>query len=408
VNRSTTSCPPSCHRRAPRSPSVGLACLIHVLHLITGLGIGGAEAMLVKLVTRMDRAHFHNRVVSLLPPGPLAEPLAAAGISVDSLGMRRGLPSPGAFLKLRGLVRQDGLDLIQTWLYHADLLGTLAAASRRNLALAWNVRCSLMDMSDYNWLSRGVRALLAGLSTRPDAVVVNSRAGMAAHARLGYHPRRWELIPNGFDTEQFAPRPEARTRLRAELGLPPDALAIGLPARFDPMKDHASFLTAAVSVSRCLPAARFVLIGRGLDSANAALTPLLASAELAERVLLLGERDDMPNVLNALDVAVLSSAYGEGFPNALGEAMACGVPCVTTDVGDAASLVGDTGRTVPARSPGALAQAIVDLCEVNAECRAALGRRARQRVADRYSLSAITRQYEDLYQDLLGRRNAVP
>ncbi|MEI7606934.1 MAG: glycosyltransferase [Rhodospirillaceae bacterium] len=378
--------------------------MLTVAHLITTLERGGAEAMLTKLAKAHAGQGVRPLVISLTGPGIYGPELEAAGIPVWSLGLRRGVPEPGALLKLVGILRREKPDLLQSWLYHADLLALLAAPLAGVRRLAWNIRCSDMDMRRYSRLSRWLVALLARLSPLPDAVLVNSEAGRLLHHELGYRPKRWETIANGFDITRFRPDPEARRAVRAELGLPDDALAVGLIARFDPMKDHASFLAAAERVARRHPRARFVLAGLGIEPANPAFAAA-SSGALAGRASLLGPRADIPHLLAALDVGCLSSAFGEGFPNVIGEAMACGLPCVATDVGDSGRIIADTGRVVPPANPAALAEALDDLLDLPDDERRRLGAAARQRIEEHYALAIIAGRYLDLYRELTGVRD---
>jgi len=245
--------------------------------------------------------------------------------------------------------------------------------------------------------------LLARLSASPDAVLVNSAAAQRAHEELGYHPKRWAMIPNGFDVARFQPDIAAGPRRRRDLGLPGDAFLIGLPARFDPMKDHATFLAAAALFAARCGVARFLLMGRGVARGNTALERMIAARGLGERVLLLGERADMAELLPGLDVATLSSAFGESFPNVVGEAMACGVPVAATAVGDVGEIVGATGIVVPPGDAAALAGAWQRLYEAGEAERRRLGAAARQRVVSNYALPAIARRYETLYEDIVSR-----
>ncbi|MDR3517600.1 MAG: glycosyltransferase [Azospirillaceae bacterium] len=374
---------------------------ITIAHLITGLESGGAEAMLARLVSAMDGRRFRNVVICMTHPGPLADTIVAGGIPVYSLGLRRGRADPRALVKLVATLRREAPMVLQTWLYHADLLGALAAPLAGVARLAWNLRCSNMDMRQYGRVSRLLPSILARLSRLPDAVMVNSEAGLGAHARHGYRPRRWEVIPNGFDVDRFRPDPDAAMQLRATLGLPFDCVLIGLPARFDPMKDHATFLAAAGELAQEVPNVRFLLVGRGAEPGIPALDALIALYGLAGRVVMLGERHDMDRILPALDIVALSSAFGEGFPNVLGEAMACGVPCATTDVGDAARIVGRLGRVVPPRSPSALAAAWRSILQLGPDGRRQLGETARRHIEESYALPAIVRRYENFYVDLV-------
>jgi len=258
-------------------------------------------------------------------------------------------------------------------------------------------------MSCYSRLSAVLLRALARLSGWPDVVVANSKVGKAFHESLGYHPRRWAVIPNGFDVKRYRPDREARVRVRRELGCDPDTPLIGLIARYDPMKDHATFLRAASLLLRRQARARFALAGRGAEAENAVLAKTIKALGLGSAVHLLGERSDIPKIMAALDLLSMSSAFGEGSPNVVGEAMACGVPCVVTDVGDAARIVGETGKVVPPRSPEALADAWLALLALSADERARLGVAARRRIETSFALSEIVVQYEDLSEGLAAR-----
>ncbi len=372
---------------------------IKVLHVITSLDVGGAEMVLFHLVKNMDAARFENQVVSLISPGKVGEKIRALGLPVFSLEVRSGHPDPGSLFKLSGLLRRESPDMVQTWLYHADLLGLLAAR-KAGMPVVWNIRASNMDMSHYRRLSNLVLKACILLSGWPQAVIVNSRAGQAFHEDLGYHPRRWVYIPNGIDTEQFQPDPSARVTLRNELELAPDALLIGLIARFDPMKDHENFMLAAGLLAARRPDVHFILAGNRVDPSNPFFGKYLEKDEFRGRLHLLGQRDDMPDLMAALDIASLSS-YGEGFPNTVAEAMSCGTPCVVTDTGDSAYLVEKTGIVVAPKDPQALAEGWRQMITLGIEGRKKLGEAARRRIQKDFQLPEITRQYERLYESLM-------
>ncbi|MBN2140357.1 MAG: glycosyltransferase [Desulfovibrionaceae bacterium] len=372
-----------------------------ILHCITGLDRGGAQIALVRLLSRLDRARFACRVVSLVPGGDLAPELRGLGLELDDLGMRRGRPSARGLLRLIRIIREFKPDLVQTWLYHADLLGLAAAGLAGRVGVVWNLRCSNMDFSRYSRFTAWTVRACALLSGRPRAVLANSESARARHLALGYRPRRFEVIPNGFDLERFRPDPLARAALRGQIAVRPDQTLVGLAARFDPMKDHASFLRAARILAAERPEVRFALCGRGVDRDNAVLRAWIEEAGLADSCSLLGEVRDMPGFFAALDLAV-SSSLGEGFPNAVGEAMACGVPCAVTDAGDSALLVGDTGLVAPPGDPSALAEAMGRLLDLPGPKLRDLGLRARARIRDHYSLAAMASAYEAFYLSLAG------
>lgn len=375
---------------------------IIVAHLITGLQTGGAERMLARLATRTDRERFRSIVVSMTGSGAIGPVIAAAGIEVCSLGMRRGRPTPAGLFRLMRLLRRNRPAIVQTWLYHADLLGLVARSLGLAPHLLWNIRCTETVGT------AGLRRILAASSRLPDAVVVNSETGRRFHEHLRYRPRRWAVIPNGFDTDMLRPDPRARQRGRAELGLADGEVAILLPARYDPMKDHANFFAAAGVIARHRPELRFFLAGSGIDPDNHSLAGEIARQGLGGRAVLLGQRRDLDTLYPAFDLVTLSSAYGEGFPSVLGEAMACGVPCVATDSGDAPEILGDCGIVVPPRRPEALAAGWEELIARGAAGRAELGTQARTRIVARYGLDAIVGRYQALYAEIATRPSVAP
>jgi glycosyltransferase involved in cell wall biosynthesis len=379
--------------------------MIRVLHLITTLEVGGAETSLVRLVTRLDPSRFSCAVVALAGPATLARELDAAGIETHTVSDARGV-GPGALRRLAALVRRFRPDVLQTWLYHADLLGLAVGRALRVPSIGWNVRCADLESRDHPRSLFWLRSLLARLSARPDFVVVNSEAGRSAHEGIGYRPRRWARIPNGIDTEAFAPSAEARHAVRGELGIPPNAPVVGLVARYHPMKDHATFVAACAEVRRHCPELRVLMAGRGVDDGNRVLGAALAAHGLSACTRLLGEVTRPAGLLAALDVSV-SSSYGEAFPNIVAEAMATGVPVVATDAGDSALIVGECGSVVPARDPAALAHAVGRVLSMPPEARRALGCGGRERIVREFSMAAAVARYETLYEEFGQRAGRV-
>jgi len=367
---------------------------IRILHLIAGLNIGGAEQNLSDLVIRMDRQTFQNRVVSMTGNGPIGDKITGHGIPVATLNMRKGWPDPRGILRLFRIIRTFRPDILQTWMYHANLLGLVFAPGRR---LIWSLLCSDLDFKSYGWIYRLTVQAGAYCSKIPHAVIVNSLAGKITHSDLGYRPRTWEIILNGFDTGMIKPDPVARSAIRRELHIPPHAVAIGLIARLDPMKDHRNFFQAAHIVLASHPDVHFILAGRGVDLTNPAIKSLIQGTAFTDHFHLLGERKDIPSILAALDISV-SSSISEGLPTAIGESMAAGLPCVVTDVGDSGRLVADTGSVVARRDPLALADAISRLIAAGPQFRADLGRKARERVLTCFSMDANIKHYENLYR----------
>jgi glycosyltransferase involved in cell wall biosynthesis len=369
------------------------------MHLITTLDVGGTELQLAKLLARIDRLRFQHCVVSLTNVGSVGETIRAQGTPVYALGMSRSVPSVSAVWKFWRLMRSEQPEILQTWLYHADLLGLVVGKLAQVPALAWNIRCSFMDMRNYPKLSELVVRMLSRLSSIPDVVVVNSEAGRKAHVQLGYHPKQFELIPNGFELDRFRPDPTAREWLLKECQFSQDAVIIGLIARYDPMKDHRTFLAAAREVRSRHSCSYFVLCGSLVDKGNASLMRIIKDFGLDQCVRLLGPRNDIPKITAALDIAC-SSSLGEGFCNAIGEAMSCGVPCVVTDVGDSAQLVGTTGKVVPPQNAEAFGKAITELIECGNEGRRIVGLQARARIAEQFDINLMALRYQTIYQSL--------
>ena len=376
--------------------------MISIVHVITGLDTGGAEAALSRIVPRLDRGRFSNAVVSLTDVGARGADLARAGIPVVAIGMRRGVPTPTHVWRLARTIRRFRPSILQTWLPHADLLGTIVGSTLGIPSICWNVRCAELDRSDHPSSLFLILKVLARLSSKPACIVANSVAGREAHIAIGYRPARWELIPNGFDTDVFAPSREVRKAFRARFAIPGDAPLVGLVARFHPMKDHATFIEAASRVARLRPEVHFLMAGKGVDPTNARLMDAVRAKGIAHVTHLVGEIGDPAALFPALDVAV-SSSYSEAFPNVIGEAMACAVPCVVTNVGHSAQIVGETGVVVPPRDATALSAGILQVIAEEPPRRALLGEAARARVIAEFSLDAARKRYEDLYLQLATR-----
>ncbi|WP_187639850.1 glycosyltransferase family 4 protein [Achromobacter insolitus] len=377
---------------------------LRVLHIITGLGQGGAESVLFRLATYPE-ANVEHVVVSLTDEGIYGERLRAAGVAVHVLGMKRGRVSLGGFLALRALVAAERPDAVQTWMYHADLIGGLAARLAGVRAIAWGIRNSGEHLERSSRSARMVLRACALLSGRiPKAIVCAAQKSAERHADKGYDRARMVVIANGYDLSRYAPNAEARSRVRAQWGVPQDVPAIGCVARWDPLKDHANLLRAIAALVRDGRDAglRCVLIGRGMDTDNAELGALVDKLGLRDRLVLAGPSDDVPAAMNGLDLHVLSSC-AEGFPNVVAEAMACGVYCVVTDVGDAAYIVGDAGVVVPPEQPEALARGIeTALREVAARGRERAGEAGRARVLENFDIARMVQSYIAVWRRISG------
>ena len=357
-----------------------------VMHVITSLETGGAERMLERLVLAHRERPVSFHVVSLLPGGAVAERLRAAGIPVTALGMRRGRPDPRGLFRLARLIRRVKPDVVQSWLYHADILATVAllwSGRRRRTKLFWSVRCSSMESAQRSFAPDLARGICVRLSRRADVVVANSHVGRDFHQALGYRPRRFLVIDNGIDTDQFRPDSAARSAVRAELGIADGKALIAMIARLDPVKDYDTFLRAL----EFLPEVSALAVGGGTETLPA-----------RPGLYRLGERRDVARLLPACDV-VVSTSLSEGFPNSVLEAMAAGVPVVATDAGDSRRILGDTGIIVPPVDPGAVAVAVRQLLGESSEARQLRKARARERAIEHFAISRMVEAYDALYRE---------
>ena len=373
-----------------------------IIHVITGLNTGGAEMMLFKVLERLDRQRFSPHVISLTSLGELAPRIAALGIPVEAVGMKPGIPNLLDFFRLVQILKRLNPDVVHTWMYHADLLGGLAARLAGVSAIGWCIRNSNLDKDKTRFSTRAVVGLCASISKWvPSCILSCSEKARQVHVACGYAAEKMVVVPNGFDLTRFKPDNDARLQIRAELGITDQTPLVGLIGRFDPQKNHAGFFEAAGVLHRHMPQVHFVLAGQGIDRDNAALMQAITQAGVLANTHLLGLRSDTPELMAALDV-LASSSYGEAFPNVLGEAMACGVPCVVTDVGDSAYIVGDTGQVVASGDTTGLAAALEELLALPLSEKTVLGERARTRVAAHFEIGKVVQQYEDFYEGLLA------
>ena len=381
--------------------------MITVCHVITGLMSGGAQSVLYKLLSKMDRSRFRSVVIDLQNGGPVRDAIERLGLPVMTLGMRPGWPALRATLRYLRFLRETGPAVIEGWLPHAALLALFGASpfGLRSTPVIWTIHNLVESFGDAKALTRLLIRIGAPLSSRPERIVYNSLQSAVEHERIGYRPDRRALIPIGFDCELFRPNPDARLGLRRELGVDRSTPLVGIVARYDVMKNHALFLAAAEAVAKQLPDAHFVLVGSGVTRETPEFARFSRESALSKRVHFLGERLDMPTVTAAFDVAVLSSVT-ESFPNVIGEAMACGVPCVATDVGDVREIIDGTGFVVPSRDVQALAEAIRAMLSLPEDARRTRGRSARQRIETTYSLARMVREFEELYEAVATTANA--
>lgn len=378
----------------------GQGSSLQVVHIISGLLHGGAETVLQRLATAPGNTVGHT-VVSMTSEGVMGAALRDAGVEVVALDMQGVAGSLRGLWRLYRLLRSRRPDVVQTWMYHADLIGGLVARLAGIRAVAWGVRNSGVSLGESSRSSRVTAWFCARVSGFvPGVIVACARRAAEVHRRWGYQADRVLVVPNGYDLSVWHPDADQRQALRTEWGVPDDAVLIGCVARWNPLKDHGNLLAALALALRSCPQLRCALIGLGMSRDNAELIGLARHYGLLDHLIFLGRRDDVPLLMRALDVHVLSSK-AEGFPNVVSEAMASGAACVVTDVGDAADIVAGHGWVAPPQDAAALGQAIVQAVAAVRDPRWPERRdAARESVARRYSLQTMVHRYETVWRRL--------
>jgi glycosyltransferase involved in cell wall biosynthesis len=376
-----------------------------LLHVITDLDLGGAERALVRLALQLAARGWRQSAISLRRGGTLAGALEVAGVPVESLAFGSG-GTVANVARLRAAARAADPALVQGWMYHGNLAASLAATlGRGRPPVLWNIRQCIPDIAAEKPSTARVIRWNARLSGRPAHIVFNSALGQEQHRELGFATARSSVIPNGFDTGRFRPSPEAHADLRRRLHWPAETPIVGLVGRYHPVKGHADFLEAAAVVHRLRPEVRFVLAGTGVDEANTTLMEARARLQLEQAVRLLGpvaDEADVATLTAGFDIAC-SASHSEAFPNVVGEAMSCAVPCVATITGDVAALLGPGGLLVPPHEPARFAEAILRVLAMTPDERRAMGAAGRQRIDSSFSLVRIADAYDALYLRSLER-----
>jgi len=373
---------------------------IRIIHIIGSLEGGGAERMLKRLVeSHANDPRFQHHVVSLANKGELGDGLRGRGVEVLTLDARSLMDVPLVLMRLRSYIRERQPCIVQTWMYHADLLGGLAARLAGERRVIWGIRCTDVKQGTSR-LTGAVQRLCAWLShSVPQVIVCNAEAARKAHEAIGYDRERMLVIHNGFELDVLRSGASQRDEFRVRQGWSEREIVIGCIGRFNAYKHYENFVRAAGLVADQFASVRFVMVGKGLETRNGTLVKWLEGSGHRDRFHLLGERSDVPACLAAMDIFCLSSR-SEGFPNVVGEAMAAGLPCVVTDVGDAAFMVGATGLVVPKEDSIALAAALSQLVTMTRDERRSLGRRAQERASAEFTMTRARERFEAVYREL--------
>lgn len=366
------------------------------IHVITSLSVGGAEKALFRLLTNMMPEEV--MVISLTSKGKVGVQLEEHGFQVRVLGLNfYNLPT--VFYKLYYLIKNYQPDIVQSWLYHADLIGGLAAKLAGVKNIIWNIRTTELRKSAF--VTSVIRKICARLSFFiPVKIVVVAHRSRLKHIQLGYNASIMEVIPNGFITQQYAITNEEVAAFKDRLGIKDFELVIGCVGRLSQVKGQDIFIDAANKVLETIPTIRFLMIGRGIEVSNHELISLFKNNEILSRFIFLGERSDISLCLKSMDIFCLPSR-SEGFPNVLGEAMLAGVPCVSTDVGDAAILGGKEVPLVDINNSQSLADELILMARKSAQERIVIGKGLRERIVDQYSVKKMVIDYQKLYESLV-------
>lgn len=372
---------------------------LQIAHVITGLPIGGAERSFFNLLNNGIADTFDNIVISLQDDGSYGESIRKLGIPVHLLEMRRSTLDPTAIIRLYRLVRDLNPDIVQGWMYHGNLAAYLVKQMCRGKPmLALNIRQSLYGLTGEKPLTRQIIRANRWLSYRAEAIIYNSQMSLDLHSAFGFSRKNSRVVFNGFNTKKFKPDHNCGLHVRRALGIPEMARVVGHVARFHPMKDHAIFLRTIVRALENQHDIYILLIGTDITASNHYLSNIIPD-RLKYRFHFLGERSDIPELMQAMDIFVQSS-WSEAFPNVLGEAMSTGVPCLATNVGDSKLIIGNTGIIVPPKNDEALLAGLTEILKKTHEERQCLGRAARTRIIENYSLGTTVSQYVDLYSAL--------
>lgn len=369
-----------------------------VVHIITGLGDGGAEGVLSRLC--QNTQGIDHVVISLMDEGKYGAILRDANITVHCLALKVSRPSPLKFIKLIQLIRSEAPDVVQTWMYHADLLGGIAAKIAGVKRVFWGVRMSSLDPVESSRITHCIVRICAFLSRwLPEKIVCCAEQAMVVHAQIGYMKDKLQVISNGYDLSRFKPDHLVGMNIRKELDIGTEEFIIGMVGRFDPLKDHNNLIQALAYVTESKIHFRCVLVGKDLTQSNTILVKWIVEQALQDKILLLGQRSDIASVMNVLDLHVLSSK-SEGFPNVIAEAMACGVPCVSTHVGDALQIIGAQEAVCPASEPKELAKLIIFMANEWKQNKQGWQNRKNmsvKRIHDNYSVETMVDAYVSIW-----------
>ncbi len=360
--------------------------------------------MLFKLLTRIDRDKFSPTVISVIEGGVFVNRIKALNIAVFSLGFQHGIPNPFGILRLKKILNKIKPDLIQGWMYHGNLFSFIGNFfENRKVPILWSIHHTVDTLKNEKISLAAVIKITAMLSKKANTIIFSSKIGEVQHLRLGYSQSNSITIIDSFDLTIYNRPLNSKLNLRNFFNISKNSVLIGSLARFHPMKDHFNLINAASDLVKDYNELHFVLAGPNIDYNNSRLNRRIRQLGISDRIHLLGEIENVPSFMESLDIFTSSSAYGESFPNVIGEAMSGGVPCVVTDVGDSRLIVGNTGIVIPPADLGALIDAWKKFLVLGANGRKNLGEKARIRIEENFNIdgpNSFVKKYEKLYMEV--------
>lgn len=371
---------------------------IGITHIIPSLDVGGAERMLIRLLSQNGKERFIPSVISLMGEGELGPQIRDMDIPVRTVEMRSSIPQIKSIYRLSSHVNNLNPDLVVGWMYHGNLAATWAAFGGKRRPLIWNIRHSLIDINLEKPMTRYVIKAGALLSRSPQKIIYNSQVASLQHEKAGYQKNNRIVVPNGFELDRFIPDQKVRARIRKKLSIGSEDQVIGLVGRSHPTKNYKEFILSLARFKEKLAGVKIIIAGRGVDDKNGNLHQAVKQSSLSEIVILLPQTDQPEMLYQTFDLLALPSLT-EAFPNVVGEAMACGVPCLVTDVGDASILVGDTGF-VSSRDMNEFTNILINLLNYSGQELKKLGAKARLRMLENYEISDVTKRYNEIFDEL--------
>ena len=367
---------------------------IKILHIISGLNLGGAENNLFKICTLTNNQLLQHHVISLTDFGFYGNKLKLHNIKVYSLGFKKSLFDIFKFFKLMHLIYKISPNIVQTWMYHSDIIGSIATKIISRAPIIWNVRHGKYD----NKLSSRIIIFVCSFFSKifPKAIISCAQSAINIHKHYGYDKSKFVLIENGFDLDYFSKK--NNLIYKKNLGIPINSFVVSYPARFHPQKNHEMFLSAAENILNTIPNVFFILCGRDIGSNNQLLTKLISKYKLRKRVLLLGEVSNIKSIYNISDLTCLTSSEGEAFPNIVAESMACEVLCISTPVGDAPIIINDDKYLIDFNDADGLANSIINFLKLTNTEKIKIGKKCRSNILRRYQIDKIINKYNSLYK----------